>query len=79
MCIRLGDGKHVDSAVVCHPGTTSLAQIKAVKVPVSWVCAEEDMTFDKKIRNDAEAVFAARKDKPDFVEYEFKDYPGALG
>lgn len=36
------------------------------------------MSFGKKIRDDAEAVFAARKDKPDYVDYEFKDYKGTL-
>ena len=36
------------------------------------------MSFKKALRDEAEAVFAARKDKPDYVEYEFKDYKGAL-
>ena len=34
------------------------------------------MSFKKPLRDEAEAIFAARKDKPDFVEYEFKDYKG---
>lgn len=36
----------------------------------------EDEYFGPKIRNEAEAIFAARKGKPDFVEYEFNDYKG---
>lgn len=36
------------------------------------------MSFVPTLRQGAEAVFAARKDKPDFVEYEFKDYKGTL-
>ncbi len=36
------------------------------------------MSFKKPMRDQAEAIFAARKDKPDYVEYEFKDYKGAL-
>lgn len=34
------------------------------------------MSFKKPLRDEAEAIFAARKDKPDFVEYEFVDYKG---
>lgn len=41
------------------------------------MCAD-DMSFGPKLRNEAEAIFAARKDKPDYVDYEFKDYAGSL-
>ena len=34
------------------------------------------MYFKKPVRDQAEAIFAARKGKPDFVEYEFVDYKG---
>lgn len=34
------------------------------------------MSFTPKLRQDAEDIFSSRKDKPDFVEYEFKDYKG---
>ena len=34
------------------------------------------MSFGPKLRNEAEAVFAERKDKPEFVQYEFKDFKG---
>lgn len=34
------------------------------------------MAFKKPLRDEAEAIFAARKEKPEFVEYEFKDYKG---
>lgn len=34
------------------------------------------MSFGPKLRNEAEAAFAERKDKPEFVDYEFKDYKG---
>jgi carboxymethylenebutenolidase len=36
------------------------------------------MAFKKPLRDEAEAVFAARKDKPEYVEYEFKDYKGTV-
>ena len=38
--------------------------------------ALEDSTFPPDMKNEAEAVFTARKGKPDFVEYEFKQYMG---
>lgn len=34
------------------------------------------MAFSVALRNQAEATFEARKDKPDFVDFEFKDYKG---
>ena len=36
----------------------------------------EDPSFNPALRNEAEAVFAARKDQPGFVDYEFVDYKG---
>jgi carboxymethylenebutenolidase len=36
------------------------------------------MSFKKPLREQAEAVFAARKEKPDFLDYEFKDYKGVF-
>ena len=34
------------------------------------------MTFSDALRGKAEKVFADRKDKPGFVDYEFKVHPG---
>ncbi|KAH8114346.1 dienelactone hydrolase endo-1,3,1,4-beta-D-glucanase [Phellopilus nigrolimitatus] len=68
----------VDSAVISHPGQCSADQIKAIRVPSSWQCAEEDMGFGPQLRVDAEAIFASRKDKPDFIDYEFCDYKGTV-
>lgn len=34
------------------------------------------MTFSDSLREQAEKVFAARKDKPDFIDYEFKVHAG---
>ncbi|KIP03729.1 hypothetical protein PHLGIDRAFT_37277 [Phlebiopsis gigantea 11061_1 CR5-6] len=76
VAVRLGSTDLFDSLVVLHPGSITVDQIKAVKKPTAWVCAEDDMSFKKPLRDEAEAIFAARKDKPDFVEYEFVDYKG---
>ncbi|PFH49133.1 hypothetical protein AMATHDRAFT_63701 [Amanita thiersii Skay4041] len=74
--IRMAGTNHIQSAVICHPGGFSLDQTKAIKVPVSWVCAEEDMHFKDSFRLQVEAVFAGRKDTPEFVPYEFVVYKG---
>ncbi|KAL4251880.1 AB hydrolase superfamily protein [Abortiporus biennis] len=79
IAVRIGsDPTVVDSIVIAHPGHISDAQIKDIKVPASWECAEEDMSFKTPQRNNAEAIFAARKDKPDYIDYEFKDYKGTF-
>lgn len=39
----------------------------------------DDISFKKPIRDQAEAIFAARKDTPGYIDYEFKDYKGMAG
>lgn len=46
------------------------------KSSLTFRVSSDDMTFGPKLRQDAEAVFAARKGKDDFVDYEFRDYKG---
>ncbi|KAL1690606.1 dienelactone hydrolase [Schizophyllum commune] len=66
----------IESAVIVHPGGYKDEQLKAIRVPVSWSLAEDcDYVKQKQIDN-AEAIFASRKGKDNFVEYEFKVYPG---
>lgn len=36
----------------------------------------EDSMFKPELRSKAEAIFAARKDKEDFIDYEFVEYKG---
>jgi len=73
-CVRVAGTGLVNSVVVAHPGTFTLDQVKAIKVPASWVCAEEDMFFPDSLRTQSEAELAGRK--ANFVEYEFKEYKG---
>jgi hypothetical protein len=40
IAIRLGSTDLFDSLVLCHPGTCTIEQIKAIKKPASWACAE---------------------------------------
>ena len=39
-CVRLGGTDLVNSIVICHPGPITIDQVKAIKVPTAWVCAE---------------------------------------
>jgi len=61
------------SVVIAHPSSLSVDDIKKIKIPTSWICAEEDPLF--KIRKDAEDAFASRQDG---LAYEFKDYKGTV-
>ncbi|KAJ7485426.1 dienelactone hydrolase endo-1,3,1,4-beta-D-glucanase [Mycena latifolia] len=74
--VRLGATDAIQSAVVCHPAPFSTDQLKALKVPTSWVFAEDDIFFKPEKRLEVGAVFAERKDKDTFVDYECKDYKG---
>jgi carboxymethylenebutenolidase len=38
----------------------------------------DDAFFPDKLRDQSEAALAGRKDKPNFVEYEFKVYKGSM-
>ena len=44
MAVRLGSTDLFDSLVVCHPGTLTVDQIKAVKKPTAWACAEGELS-----------------------------------
>ncbi|KZV76156.1 dienelactone hydrolase endo-1-3,1,4-beta-D-glucanase [Peniophora sp. CONT] len=66
----------VNSLVIAHPGSIKLDDVKLMRVPTSWACAEEDFSFKPHLRNGAEAIFKEREGKEDFVPYEFKDWKG---
>ncbi|KAG6829710.1 hypothetical protein H0H92_003745 [Tricholoma furcatifolium] len=74
--IRLGSTGLVQSVVICHPGPFSMGQAQEIKVPASWVCAEDDLFFSHSLRMRAEALFSERQGREDFVDYEFRDYEG---
>lgn len=76
--VRLGATDLVQSIVVCHPGPFSMAEAKAIKVPVAWVCAEVDQFFADSFRLNVEAIFAERQGAENFVDYEFKVYKGTV-
>jgi len=76
MAGRLGATDAVNTIVIAHPANISAKQIRAIKVPTSWLLAEEDMSFKDKAVKTAEAIFKEREGKPDHVDYEFRVWEG---
>ncbi|KAJ3537749.1 hypothetical protein NMY22_g5464 [Coprinellus aureogranulatus] len=74
--IRLASTDLVKTVVIAQPGPFSLEQVRAIKVPCSWICPEVDIFLGADTRMKAEAELAAKKQAGNGVEYEFKDYPG---
>jgi dienelactone hydrolase len=73
---RLGSTDIVNTVVIAHPSPLTQAQIRAIKVPSSWVLAEEDHSFKDKDVKAAEGIFKEQEEKPDHVDYEFRVYKG---
>ncbi|KAI0044563.1 dienelactone hydrolase endo-1,3,1,4-beta-D-glucanase [Auriscalpium vulgare] len=76
LAVRLAGTGLISTAVIAHPGGNSAAQIEAIKVPISWACAEEDEAFAEKKRAQAESSLEKRKGTDNAVDYEFKIYKG---
>lgn len=76
MAGRLGSTGLVNTIVIAHPGNLKPAQIRAIRVPTSWLLAEDDMGFKEKDVKTAQAIFKEQEGKPDQVDYEFKTWPG---
>lgn len=75
-CVRLASTGLVDGVVICHPGPFSSAEVRAMKTPSSWVCAEADFSFSEATRLQTEAELAGRKGTEREVAYEFNVYKG---
>jgi len=75
IAIRVGNSGAFDSLVPTHPGNFTLANVKSIKVPVLFACAEADHGFGEQLRNEVEAAMASRKGD-DSVEYKLTTYPG---
>lgn len=72
--IGKGSDTPLKAAVICHPGPCSLNDVKACKIPTSWVMAEVDVFFPPKTADEAEAIL-----KRSGLDYEMKRYPGESG
>ncbi|KAJ7044082.1 dienelactone hydrolase [Mycena alexandri] len=64
------------SIVLAHPSPPTDAQLRAIKAPTAWSAAEDDMGIKAARMDDITALYAGRKGKADFVEYEIKVYKG---
>ncbi|KAJ3977807.1 dienelactone hydrolase endo-1-3,1,4-beta-D-glucanase [Lentinula raphanica] len=78
LAVSMASTDLLNSVVICHPGSITPEAVEAMKVPSAWACAEGDMGFKPAMRRKAEEILASRKDKENFVEYEFKDYKGTV-
>ncbi|KIK69628.1 hypothetical protein GYMLUDRAFT_34013 [Collybiopsis luxurians FD-317 M1] len=76
MAVKLAGTDLLNSVVICHPAPVSEQEVRAMKIPSSWACAEEDMSFKPKTRQKTEAIFVSRKNQGNPIEYEFRDYKG---
>jgi dienelactone hydrolase len=76
MAARLGSTDSVNTIVVAHPGSLKPAQIRAIKVPTSWLLAEEDLGFKDQEVKTAQSIFKEQEEKPDHVDYEFNIWKG---
>ncbi|KAF8484246.1 dienelactone hydrolase endo-1,3,1,4-beta-D-glucanase [Gautieria morchelliformis] len=75
--VRLASTDLFNSAIVAHPAGTSPAEIEAMKIPTSWICAEEDRSFGPEYRAQTEDIWK-RKHENSKLDYEFKDYKGTV-
>lgn len=76
MAARLGSTDLVNTIVIAHPASLTSAQIQAIKVPASWLLAQEDLSFKDKDVKAAQSIFKEQEEKPDNVDYEFKIWDG---
>ncbi|KAH9049982.1 dienelactone hydrolase endo-1-3,1,4-beta-D-glucanase [Lactarius hengduanensis] len=76
MAARLGSTELVNTIVIAHPASLKPAQVRAIKVPASWLLAEEDFSFKDKDVKTAQSIFKEQEEKPDHVDYEFKIWNG---
>ncbi|KAJ7167880.1 Alpha/Beta hydrolase protein [Mycena filopes] len=77
IALRVGASTDLfQSIVLAHPSPPKDAQLRAIKAPTAWACAEDDMGLTPARMAEIEALYAGRKDSADFVEYEIETYKG---
>jgi len=65
-----------NSIILVHPSPPSDDDLKAIKAPTAWSCAEDEMGIKPERMRQIEAMYEGRKGKDTFVEYEIKTYKG---
>jgi len=76
MAARLGSTDIFNTIVIAHPAKLTPDEIRAIKIPTSWLLAEEDMSFKDQDVKIAQGIFKEQEEKPDHVDYEFKVWKG---
>ncbi|KAJ7109699.1 dienelactone hydrolase [Mycena crocata] len=77
IAIRVGASTDLfNSIVLVHPSPPSDTDLKAIKAPTAWSCAEDDMAIKPARLEQIEALYEGRKGKDTFVDYEIKIYKG---
>ncbi|KAJ6584936.1 dienelactone hydrolase endo-1-3,1,4-beta-D-glucanase [Mycena capillaripes] len=65
-----------DSIILVHPSPPTNEQVLAIKAPTAWSMPEDDMGIKPARLKEIEALYAERKGKVTFVDYEIKVYKG---
>ncbi|KAF7365250.1 DLH domain-containing protein [Mycena venus] len=65
-----------NSIILVHPSPPTDDQLKAIKAPTAWSMPEDDMGIKPARLEEIERLYAARKGKDTFVDYEIKVYKG---
>ncbi|KAJ6613335.1 dienelactone hydrolase [Mycena sp. CBHHK59/15] len=76
IALRIAPAELFQSIVVAHPSPPTDEQVKAIKVPVLWECAEDDMGIKAPRLREIEAIYEGRRGSDDFADYEIKVYKG---
>ncbi|KAJ6531634.1 Alpha/Beta hydrolase protein [Mycena vulgaris] len=77
--IAMGVGASTDlfnSIILVHPSPPSDSNIKAIKAPTAWSCAEDDMALRPARLAELKALYEGRKGNGTFVDFEIKVYKG---
>ncbi|KAJ6584935.1 dienelactone hydrolase endo-1-3,1,4-beta-D-glucanase [Mycena capillaripes] len=67
-----------NSIILVHPSPPKNEQLLAIKAPTAWSMPEDDMGIKQARLDEIEALYAGRKGKDTFVDYEIKVYKGLI-
>ncbi|PFH60252.1 hypothetical protein XA68_11239 [Ophiocordyceps unilateralis] len=64
-------GPHIKAGAIAHPASVVPDDFRHIKVPLSWVCIEDDPLFPDEVRSAGEKALSDAN-----LEHEVKVYPG---
>ncbi|KAF4621842.1 hypothetical protein D9613_012101 [Agrocybe pediades] len=77
ICIRFAATNLLERVVVAHPARFTLKQLKAIKIPTSWIWAPEDFFFPESRRQQVSDVLFKREGKENTVKHGLVGHYGA--